>query len=267
MWKQHSHIFVFVLHFTHEATHFDLGHQSYKDLQTRCSTIISFYILRNGSLSGCVFQSYNQHALLDSFSPYFPPPSISPANLSHGKRLHLIYSTLIVFILSHECEKENNFIFLCRLVSPEIVLCFRFDSMFLIGEGKKRPEKYHEIPIGLLSVIFWSVADQSVRTLCNPSDLLSNKCHCGRCPIVRGIRLVYLDFGIVVCEWQRNRVRTVASKAWFSSEKSIEDQISNIESLFRWWIIAIVAFRFVRWFRLIPFSHTLVVTVRLFRSE
>lgn len=52
----------------------------------------------------------------------------------------------------------------------------------------------------------------------------------------------------------KNRVRTAASMGWLISMKSIEDQISNIQSLFRWWIIAIVAFRFVWRFGLYHFS-------------
>lgn len=190
MWIQHSHIFVFVLHFTHETAHFDLGPSAYCTASITQRLTDSMFDNNIILYSAKRFIEWKRLSIVQATcTPWLLFFVFSAASdftcISSGRQALISYLfnfNSVYFISRMRKRKQFYFPSPSRFTGNSSMLPIRFDS---IGIEKNRPEKYHEIPIGLLCVIFWSVADQSVCPLCNPCDLLSNKCHCGRCTIVR----------------------------------------------------------------------------------
>lgn len=140
---------------------------------------------------------------------------------------------------------------------------------------------FYKIAIGIIVGNFWPVidADQSVWCVCN--DLLSNECRCiSRWTIVRNTwpKLVYLNIVIKnSCRAKKRKNTKFASKRHWRQVRAVgricsqkNPSESNIKRSFNRCfdgeLLLIVAFRSIRRFGS-PFCRTLVVTVRLSRSE
>lgn len=120
MWIQHSHIFVFVLHFTHETAHFDLGPSAY------CTASITQRLTDS---------MFDNNIILYSAKRFI-----------EWKRLSIVQATCTSWLLFFVFSAASDFTCISSGRQALISYLFNFNSVYFISRMRKRKQFYFPSP-------------------------------------------------------------------------------------------------------------------------